>query len=272
MSRTDSASRVIAAPVDAVYAALVDPVALVRWLPPEGMSGRFEHFDLRPGGGYRLVLTYDDPDTAEGKTTADSDVTVVRFLDLVPGEKIIQAVDFESTDPNFSGTMTMTWRVAAVEAGSEVSIVAEGVPSGISAEDHAIGLASSLQQLAVELEGPAPWSPATVVHLPSLRMGHGPVPTDQVVAGNPSTAAVLGGAIDDVEIGVWEITPGTVTDVEAEEYFVVLSGRATVRFLEPTRPEIEIGPGDLVRLTAGMRTEWEVHETLRKVFVVAGVA
>jgi uncharacterized protein YndB with AHSA1/START domain len=51
---------VIAAPPDRVYAALVDPGALEVWLPPEGMSGRFERFEARPGGSYRMVLTHAD--------------------------------------------------------------------------------------------------------------------------------------------------------------------------------------------------------------------
>ena len=50
MARTDTASLVIAAPPDRVYAALVDPEALTAWLPPDGMSRRFERFDARPGG------------------------------------------------------------------------------------------------------------------------------------------------------------------------------------------------------------------------------
>src|SRR5512133_2654729 len=74
MARTDTASRVIAAPPDRVYAALVDPEALTAWLPPDGMSGSFERFDARPGGSYRLVLTYADASTARGKATADSDI------------------------------------------------------------------------------------------------------------------------------------------------------------------------------------------------------
>lgn len=37
MTRTDTASRVIAASVETVYAALVDPEALIVWLPPHGM-------------------------------------------------------------------------------------------------------------------------------------------------------------------------------------------------------------------------------------------
>ena len=51
MSRTDRGSRTIEAPTATVYAALVQPRALLAWLPPDGMTGRFEHFDARPGGG-----------------------------------------------------------------------------------------------------------------------------------------------------------------------------------------------------------------------------
>ena len=151
MGRTDAASRVIGAPLDRVYAALVDPGALMAWLPPDGMSGRFERFDARPGGSYRLVLTYDDPATARGKTTADSDVVEARFVDVVPGQRVVQAVDFVSDDPAQAGTMTMTWEVTAVDGGTRVDIRADDVPAGISAQDHATGLNSSLANLAAYL-------------------------------------------------------------------------------------------------------------------------
>ncbi|MUL41981.1 SRPBCC family protein [Streptomonospora sp. PA3] len=154
MSRTDAASRVIAAPPERVYAALVDPDALAAWLPPESMSGRFEHFDARPGGWYRMVLTYADPAAAPGKTDAGSDVVEARFLELVPGVRVVQAVDFVSDDPAYAGTMTMTWEVSPAGAGARVDIRAENVPAGISAEDHAAGLASSLANLAAYTEGP----------------------------------------------------------------------------------------------------------------------
>ena len=74
MPRTDRALRVIAAPPERVYAAFVDPDALTAWLPPEGMSGRFEHFDASQGGSYRMVLSYTDATGAPGKATADSDI------------------------------------------------------------------------------------------------------------------------------------------------------------------------------------------------------
>ncbi len=43
--------------------------------------------------------------------------------------------------------MTMTWEVTAVGDGVRVDIRADDVPAGISAEDHAAGLHSSLANL-----------------------------------------------------------------------------------------------------------------------------
>ena len=53
MPRTETAPRDIAARPALVYQALVDREALEAWLPPEGMTARFERFDARPGGSYR---------------------------------------------------------------------------------------------------------------------------------------------------------------------------------------------------------------------------
>ncbi len=123
------------------------------WLPPEGMTGRFERFDARPGGSYRMVLTYADAaSTAPGKASADSDIVEARFIDIVPGARVVQAVDFVSDEPAYAGTMTMTWEVARVDAGTRVAIRAGDVPDGVSAEDHAAGLASSLADLAAYLD------------------------------------------------------------------------------------------------------------------------
>jgi uncharacterized protein YndB with AHSA1/START domain len=152
MPRTDRASRVIAAPPGRVWTALVDPVALTQWLPPGGMTGRFERYDARPGGSYRLVLTYADASAAPGKATADSDIVEARFVDIVPGERVVQAVDFVSDDPAYAGTMTMTWAITAAGAGTRVDIVAEDVPDGITAQDHAEGLSASLANLAAYAE------------------------------------------------------------------------------------------------------------------------
>jgi len=153
MGRTDIATRLIAAPPDAVYAALVDPNALTSWLPPDGMTATMQRYDARPGGSYRMILRYADASGAPGKTTADADVVEARFVELVAGERVVQAVDFVSDDPAFHGTMTMTWQVTAVDNGTRVEVRADDVPTGISAEDHAAGLRSSLANLAAYLDG-----------------------------------------------------------------------------------------------------------------------
>ncbi len=152
MPRTDTASRVIAAAPAQVYSALVDRDALTTWLPPDGMTARFERFDPRPGGSYRLVLTYVDAARAQGKSTAESDVIEARYVDIVPDQRVVQAIEFVSEDPAFAGIMIMTWQVTAVDEGSRIDVTAEDVPDGIPAEDHAAGVASSLANLAEYLE------------------------------------------------------------------------------------------------------------------------
>ena len=81
-----------------------------------------------------------------------SDIVEARYVEVVPDVRVVQAVDFVSDDPVFAGTMTMTWEVTDVEGGTRIDITAKDVPDGISAEDHATGLASSLTNLAEYLE------------------------------------------------------------------------------------------------------------------------
>jgi len=69
------------------------------------------------------------------------------------------------------------------------------------------------------------------------------------------------------EVGVWTCEPGEYPDTEADEVFVVLEGSATVEFIDPALPAIEIRPGSVVRLEEGMQTVWTVREALRKVYV-----
>lgn len=147
--RTDSASRVIAASPLTIYRAFVDPDAWLQWLPPEGMTGHIYEFDARPGGAYRMALTYHGKDHPNaGKTSDDTDVVQGRFVELIPNERIVQLVNFESEDPAFAGEMRMTWRLSPAAGGTEVSIICENVPEGARKEDHDAGLRSTLENLA----------------------------------------------------------------------------------------------------------------------------
>jgi len=141
--RTDSASRVIAASPHAIYAAFVDGRAWERWLPPVGMTGCIDTFEARPGGRYKMALTYSGEHVNRGKTSDDTDVVDVR---------VVHAVSFDSSDPAFEGEMRMTWSLLPAVGGTEVSIICENVPEGISKDDHDKGLRSTLENLAKFVE------------------------------------------------------------------------------------------------------------------------
>ena len=107
----------------------------------------------------------------------------------------------------------------------------------------------------------------TVIRAADVVLELAPVSPEQVVAGGPTVGEVALGGIAGVEIGVWECTPGVSTDIEVDEVSMVISGRARIDFVSPSLPSIEIGPGDVFRLEAGMKTVWTVTETLRKIYV-----
>lgn len=93
-----------------------------------------------------------------------------------------------------------------------------------------------------------------------------PVPTDRVLDGEPYAGAVVLGEFDGREYGVWEMTPGEMSDVEDDELFVVVAGAATVEFLDDEEV-VRLVPGSVMTLAAGARTIWTVTQTLRKVWI-----
>ena len=147
--RSDTASRVIGASPDKIYQAFANAASLMQWLPPAGMSGRALEYDFRQGGRYRIELRNDEKmSSGPGKTTDRTDITNGRFLELLPGRRITQSVEFESSDPAFADEMIMTWSLDKASEGTTVTVTANNVPSGISKADHDAGLRSSLEHLA----------------------------------------------------------------------------------------------------------------------------
>jgi uncharacterized cupin superfamily protein len=107
------------------------------------------------------------------------------------------------------------------------------------------------------------------VHIPDAELAAEPLDPEQIVSGDPEvTGKVLWESPDGKQLrGIWQITPGVVTDTEANELFVVVSGRATVAV--DGGATLEIGPGDACVLREGDRTTWTVHETLRKAYHIS---
>jgi uncharacterized cupin superfamily protein len=92
------------------------------------------------------------------------------------------------------------------------------------------------------------------------------VPVDDVLEGEPATGSVVLGEFDGREYGVWEMTPGAMSDVENDEFFVVVAGAGTVEFIDD-EVVLHLVPGSVMTLAAGTRTIWTVTQTLRKVWM-----
>lgn len=144
---TTKVSRIVRAPRKAIYRALTDPEALVQWRVPDDMTAEMHAFDPRPGGRYRMSLTYTDP-ARRGKTSGSTDAFQGRFAALVLDERVVELIDFESGDAGFSGTMRMTTSLADADGGTEVTILHENLPAGVRPEDNEIGTRMSLAKLA----------------------------------------------------------------------------------------------------------------------------
>jgi uncharacterized protein YndB with AHSA1/START domain len=154
VTRTDTGSRIVAATPQALYDAFVDPKAVAQWRPPTGMRAEIYSFEPHVGGGYRMAFVYasDDPEV-RGKTTEKADVFTGTFVELVPGERVVERATFESDDPAFAGIMSVTTTFgSAAEGTAEVTMACSDVPEGIGAADHAAGIASSLANLAAYAE------------------------------------------------------------------------------------------------------------------------
>ncbi len=146
-------SRIIKAPRQKVYQAFLDPKAVAAWFAPETMRATVHTFDPREGGKFRISLTYQKPeDSQRGKTAGDTDTYHGRFVKLVPDERIVEAIEFESPERRFAGDMRMTVMLADVDDGTDVSLLYENVPAGIRPEDNEAGSRQSLQKLAALVE------------------------------------------------------------------------------------------------------------------------
>ena len=146
-------SRIIQARPEELYAAFLDPAALVEWLPPAEMTGEIHQFDARVGGGYRMSLFYPPDEQAfTGKTADREDRVEVRFVELSPPRRIVQAVRFATADPAFMGEMTMTATFDEVPGATEVTLAFDNLPPGLRPEDNDAGARLSLEQLARRFE------------------------------------------------------------------------------------------------------------------------
>ena len=138
--------RVLRAPPERIYRALLDADALCKWLPPDGFTGHIEHMDVRVGGTFRMSFR----NFSSGQRHAFGGT----YLELTPHERIRYTDQFD--DPHLPGEIQVTIELKPVSCGTELHIVQEGVPEIIPAESCYLGWQESLALLARLVEAEIP--------------------------------------------------------------------------------------------------------------------
>jgi uncharacterized protein YndB with AHSA1/START domain len=144
-------TRHVNAPRARIYRAFLDAAAVQKWMVPEGMTSHVHAFDGREGGTFRISLTYDAP-TRTGKSSAHTDTYHGRFVKLVPDQQVVEAIEFETSDPGMQGEMTMTISLADAGGGTDIIAVHDGLPPALSPADNETGWRMSLDKLAALVE------------------------------------------------------------------------------------------------------------------------
>lgn len=139
------------APRANVYRALVDARAVETWMVPNGMTSHVHAFDAREGGLFRISLTYDEP-AGTGKTTAHTDTYHGHFVKLVPNERVVEVMEFETADTSMRGEMTVKFTLTDADGGTDVLAVHDNLPPGLSTADNETGWQMALDKLAALVE------------------------------------------------------------------------------------------------------------------------
>ena len=146
-------SKIVNASAEKVYKAFTDPKALEQWLVPGEMTGKIHQFDLRVKGGYEMSLFYPESDQeSSGKTSGKEDRYSATFIELDAPRKIVQAITFDSDNPDFAGEMIEEVVLEPKGKRTHITIIFKNIPKGIKPEDNEAGTASSLGKLARYLE------------------------------------------------------------------------------------------------------------------------
>lgn len=139
------------APREAVYRALLDPSVIAKWRFPEGMSCFVHEFQALPQGRFRVSLTYDSP-AALGKSAPHTDTYHGRFAELVLNTRVVEIIEFETTNPAMQGVMTITTSLADAGDGTRLVALHEGLPPGVVPSDNELGWQQALDRLASYLQ------------------------------------------------------------------------------------------------------------------------
>jgi len=145
-SRAVHLHRVLRSTPEKVYRAFLEADAMSKWLPPYGFTCTVHQMEVRVGGTFRM--SFRNFSTGNGHSFGGE------YLELVPNALIRYTDRFD--DPNLPGVLQVTVALKPVIAGTEISIVQDGIPDAIPLELCYLGWQESLAQLATLVEPDIP--------------------------------------------------------------------------------------------------------------------
>jgi uncharacterized protein YndB with AHSA1/START domain len=145
-SRSVRLHRVLRSTPERVYRAFLDAGAMVKWLPPNGFTGKVHHLEAKVGGTFKMSFT--------NFTTGHSHSFGGEYIELIPNQRIRHTDKFD--DPNLPGVMQVTISLEKVLVGTELTVVQEGIPEVIPLEACYLGWQESLILLAKLVEAEIP--------------------------------------------------------------------------------------------------------------------
>lgn len=136
--------RVLRAPAERVYRALIDAAAIAKWNPPDGFTAVVHHLEAKVGGSFRISFV--NFGSGQEHTFGGT------YKELVPNERIVATDKFEGVD----GEMLATYTLRAVSSGTELTVEQQGLPDFIPEDACRLGWQQSFDLLARLVEPEIP--------------------------------------------------------------------------------------------------------------------
>lgn len=129
--------RIFRAPPERVWRALTEPLAIVKWNPPDGFVAEMHECDLRPGGRYSMSFV--SLDSWQRQRFGGE------YRDVVPNKRLAATVRFDGDA--LPGEILTIYSLRPVSNGTELVIEQSGLPDLVPPEDCRMGWQLSLDLL-----------------------------------------------------------------------------------------------------------------------------
>jgi len=134
-----------------VYQTLLDKNLIAKWKVPDDMNCIVHEYNPVENGVFRISLEYNNINEV-GKTIKNIDTYHGYFKKLKPYSEIIEIDEFESDNADMQGLMSITYILNELNGGTDLTILHDNLPIGVSLDDNMIGWEMALLKLSELLD------------------------------------------------------------------------------------------------------------------------